>query len=104
VAELVAEDNRVALGRSLTDVVHGADERLLPTATPLARAAVRECRPELLALAARLFEVEQPVTARGVLLVEQLVVDGSGPMYGTCDARRLRAAARRARAVLEGTE
>lgn len=103
-AELVGEQNRVGLGRSLTDLVHGADERLLPTASPLARTAVRECRPELLGLAARLFELRQPVTARGVLLVERLLVDGSGPMYGKGDARRLRAAVRQALAVLEGVE
>ena len=70
-AELVADENRIDLARSLTDVVHAADERLLPAASPLARAAVRECRPQLLALAARLFDVSKPVSARGVLLVER---------------------------------
>jgi hypothetical protein len=103
-AELVAEENRLGLARSLTDVVHAADERLLPTASPLARSAVRECRPQLLALAALLYDTTRRVTARGVLLVERLLVDGSGPMYGSGDAARLLAAAERALAVLEGTE
>src|SRR5581483_5956303 len=95
-AELVDDDNRLELARSLTDVVHAADERLLPTASPLARRAVRSCRPQLLELAARLYDLSLPVTARGVLLVEQLLTDGSGPMYGQGDARRLLAAVRRA--------
>lgn len=103
-AELVADDNRISLARSLTDVVHAADERLLPTASPLARAAVRDCRPLLLELAARLYDLSLPVTPRGVLLVERLLVDGSGPLYGDPDPDRLLRAARHAHAVLEGSE
>ena len=92
-AELVADENRIDLARSLTDVVHAADERLLPAASPIARAAVRECRPQLLAIAARLFEVAKPVPARGVLLVDRLLTDGAGPLYGRGDAERLLVAA-----------
>ena len=92
-AELVAHDNRINLARSLTDVVHAADERLLPAASPVARAAVRECRPQLLAIASHLFEVSKPVSPRGVLLVERLLTNGSGPLYGRGDAERLLAAA-----------
>lgn len=91
VAELVADDNRVALGRSLADVVHSADERLLPTAAPLNRAAVRECRAELLDLASRLCDLRTTVAARGVLLAEEL------PLYGTTTSNRLRAAITRCR-------
>lgn len=100
-AELVANDNRVDLARSLTDVVHAADERLLPAAAPIARAAVRECRPQLLAIAARLFDVSKPVPARGVLLVERLLTDGSGPLYGRGDAERLLAGATDILALLD---
>jgi hypothetical protein len=103
-AELVAEVNRIDLARSLTGVVHAADERLLPAASPVARASVRECRPQLLAIAARLFEVSKPVPARGVLLVEQLLADSSGPLYGSADAGRLVAAATRILAILDGVE
>jgi len=101
-AELVADDNRIDLARSLTDVVHAADERLLPAASPIARAAVRACRPQLLAIAARLFEVSKPVPPRGVLLVERLLTDGSGPLYGRGDAERLLTTATNVLAVLEG--
>ena len=101
-AELVADEHRNALARSLTDVVHAADERLLPTASPIARSAVRECRPQLLAIAARLFEVSKPVPARGVLLVDRLLTDGSGPLYGIGDAERLLVAATGVLAALDG--
>jgi hypothetical protein len=103
-AELVADENRISLGRSLTDVVHAADERLLPAASPVARAAVRDCRPQLLALAARLFDLSTPVSARGVLLVEQLLTNSVAPLYGRCDAGRLLAAATHILAVLDGAE
>src|SRR6185312_12003770 len=101
-AELVADDNRVDLARSLTGVVHAADERLLPAASPIARTAVRECRPQLLAIAARLFEVAKPVPARGVLLVERLLTDGTGPLYGRGDGEHLLVAASDILLVLDG--
>jgi hypothetical protein len=101
-AELIADENRIDLARSLTDVVHAADERLLPAASPIARAAVRECRPQLLAIAAQLFDVSKPVSARGVLLVERLLTNGSGPLYGRGDPERLLVAAANIVAVLDG--
>jgi hypothetical protein len=101
-AELVADENRIDLARSLTDVVHAADERLLPAASPIARAAVRACRPQLLAIAARLFDVSKPVSPRGVLLVERLLTDGSGPLYGRGDPERLLAAATSVLAAVDG--
>ena len=101
-AELVADENRIDLARSLTDVVHAADERLLPAASPIARAAVRECRPQLLAVAARLFEVGTPVSPRGVLLVTRLLTNGSGPLYGRGDAERLRVTVSAILAALDG--
>ena len=53
------------LARHLTDIVHAADERLLPGASPVDRGAVRECRAQLLELAARVFDTQRPVAARG---------------------------------------
>jgi hypothetical protein len=101
-AELVSDESRISLARSLTDVVHAADERLLPTASPIARGAVRDCRPQLLELAGRLYDLELPVVPRGILVVERLLTDGTGPLYGESKAGALRAAVDRARAALEG--
>ena len=103
-AELVADENRAELGRSLTDVVHGADERLLPSATPLDRSGIRDARAQLLQLAARLYDVSRPVSPRGVLLVERLLVDGSSPLYGRSSANRLRAGVADALAALDGVD
>jgi hypothetical protein len=92
VAELLAEEHRIGLGRSLTDVVHAADERLLPGAKPVDRGAVRENRAQLLDLAASLFDAERSVRPRGVLMLERLLRDGSGPLYGRDAPRKLRLA------------
>lgn len=88
IAELVADDHRIELARSLTDVVHASDERLLPAASPLDRGAVRECRSELLELASRMCDLERPVRPRGVLYVERLLERGS--LYEPTSRVRLR--------------
>lgn len=102
--ELVAEDSRVELGRSLTDVVHSADGRLLPGASPLNRAAIRASRAPLLALAARLYDLPRPVAPRGVLLVDNLLHNGSGPLYGRSRLNGLRAELEQALAALDGDD
>lgn len=102
--ELVAAQNRIDLGCSITDVVHAADGRLLPSASPLDRAAVRETRAQLLALAARICDLSLPVSPRGVLLVDRLLVDASGPLYGKGAPRALRAVIARALAALDGSD
>ena len=99
--ELVSEANRHEVARSLIDVVHAADERLLPAAIPIHRGAVRACRAELLELAARLYD-GGPVTARGVLLAERLVHDSSSAVYGTTDAQRLARETGAAQRALDG--
>ncbi len=104
VRELVAEDNRVSLARSITDALHAADERLLPSASPLDRGSARACRAELLTLASRLCALERPVTPRGVLLVERLLTDPASPLFGHNDPRELRAAIARSDAALAGTD
>ena len=101
--ELLAESNRIDLGRSLTDAVHGADERLLPSASPLDRPAIRECRAQLLEVAALMCDLDHPVRPRGVLLVEKLLVDSSGPLYGGADPGQLREELARIRRELDGS-
>lgn len=90
IAELTSLEHRDELGRALTDAVHAADERFLPSAKPLNRGAIREARAQLLELAACLFDGERSVSPRAVLLVERLLADGDGPLYGNGSAQRLR--------------
>jgi hypothetical protein len=101
-AELVAAEHRVEIGRSLTEAVHAADERFLPSASPLDRLAVRECRAQLLELASRFFDFDRPVSPRGVLLAERLLASSAGPLYGHGDPRRLRLELRRIASTLDG--
>jgi hypothetical protein len=81
VEELVTPKNRLDLAHSIQSLVRDANPRYLPTASPVNRLAVRAEAETLLAVAARLGDLERPVAARGVLLVERLLVDGSGPLY-----------------------
>ncbi len=104
VAELTSPAYRIALGRSLADVVHAADERLLPSASPIDRAAVRTSRAQLLDLAARLFDADRSVAPRGVLLVERLLRDPADPLYGRSTGRRLRLELARTAAALDGRD
>jgi hypothetical protein len=99
IEELVCDENRVRLARQVTDVVHAADERLLPNARPINRGAVRESRAELLDIAARLFDTRRPVAPRGVVLLERLL-DG-GTLYGGGPARQLQVEAATIRDALE---
>lgn len=99
--ELVADEHRLQLGRSLTDVVHGSDERFLPSASPIDRGAIRECRSQLLELASRLCDLDRPVMPRGVLLVERLLGDTGGPLYGRTGTRLLGLELTRTRQALE---
>jgi hypothetical protein len=99
--ELVADEHRLQLGRVLTDVVHGSDERFLPNASPIDRGAVRECRSQLLELASRLYDLDRPVMPRGVLLVERLLADTSGPLYSRTGTRQLALELTRTRQALE---
>ena len=90
VAELTSLSHRVELGRALTEVVHAADERLLPGARPLDRAAIRENRSQLLDLASTLHDRDRNVAPRGIVMIEHLLADGRGPLYGHSEPRRLR--------------
>ena len=92
VQELVAAEYRLGISRGITDVVHDADSGRLPGASPLNRVAVRSARPQLLALASRLADLDVHVLPRGVLLADRLVTDSRSPLYD------------RARAELAGRE
>jgi hypothetical protein len=99
IAELVDDEHRVDLARRLTDIVHTADERLLPGASPVDRVAVRATRSQLLEVAARVCDTERSVTPRGVVLLERLL-DG-GALFGRDRVTRLRSELATVREALE---
>ena len=81
VDELVGTKNRLDLAHTLRSLVADCGARYLPSASPVNRRAVRENGTRLRAIAERLSGLERPVAARGVVLLDRLLVDGSGPLY-----------------------
>jgi len=84
---------RRAYARSLRRAIRGG------TGVPVARAAVLEAAPALLALADDLDEVPAP-DPRGVALTVQLLSDGGGPLYRPWAPGELYEAAEGARLAL----
>ena len=101
VQELVAAEYRLGVSRGITDVVHDADSGRLPGASPLNRVAVRSARPQLLALASRLADLDVHVLPRGVLLADRLVTDSHSPLYDRARAELAGREAERALTALE---
>ena len=89
-AELVADEHRIDLARRLTDIVHAADERLLPGASPVDRAAVRASRPQLLEVAAPRLRYRPAGDRRAVVLLVERLLDGGSRSSGTGRTERLR--------------
>lgn len=81
VEELLAPKNRLELAHILRSLVRESNARYLPSASPVNRIAVRAEAETLLAIAARLADLERPVAPRGVVFVDRMLVDGSGPLY-----------------------
>ena len=101
VEELVTPKNRLELAHSLRSIVRDSRAKYLPSASPVNRAAVRGQSESLLALAERLGDVRRAVAARGVILVDHLLVDGSGPLYDRERVDELPSYLQRALAALE---
>jgi hypothetical protein len=100
--ELTGTRHRHALAAETRRLSRELDATSLPGAVPLNRAVVRPFQPELEALAL-LLDGDQPVGPRGVLLVENLLSDPSGPLYDRGAASRLEPTLRRALTVLGDT-
>ena len=103
-AHLVAPRHRQELAASLEDVVESAMGPWpgLSAAAPLARGQIRAARDELLDLAARL-RTGRDVTPRGAALVEELLHDGSSPIYAKPEPEDLDAHARATRVALDAS-
>jgi hypothetical protein len=81
VEELVAPKSRLDLAHTLRSVVRDAGPRYLPGASPVNRLAVRPAAETLHMIADRLADLDRPVAGRGILMLERLLIDGSGPLY-----------------------
>ncbi len=79
--ELTTTKRRLALARSLRGTVRDADVRYVLGPSPINRGAVRRESERIVALAERLEALDRPVSARGVLRCEHLLVDSSGALY-----------------------
>ncbi len=99
--ELTSERNRRVIAKALRGVVSELDTRLLPGASPLNRTGARPHAGLILTLADRVGDVERPVSAQGVLLVEGLLTDGWGPLYARDRVSELGASLRRCLTTLD---
>ena len=91
--------NRQAVAAGLERAVQEAERepQRLGSALPLQREAIRRCREDLLALAARV-KSDESASGLGLTLANELLTDVDSPLYqGSGD---LRAATRRALAAL----
>jgi hypothetical protein len=82
--ELVSSRARASRRREVERIVRAASAERLPSASPLNRTAVRQSTGLLVALAARLSD-DRPVSAVGMLYVDQLLHDSASPLYGEHD-------------------
>jgi hypothetical protein len=102
--ELTSERNRRVLAKTLRGVVSELDARRLPGASPLNRTGARHQAGLICALADRVGDAERPVSAQGVLLVEELLTDGWGPLYARDRVDELGASLRRCLTSLDRPE
>jgi len=100
--ELVSRSNRRVLARSLGAIP--AESEALVLASPLNRRAVRLHLELVRALARRVGTLDEPVDPRGMVLVEQLICDGFGPLYARDMADELPRALDRCLSALEPRE
>ena len=81
VEELVSTKNRLDLAHCVRSLIRDAKPTYLPSASPFNRRVVRAASERLHAVAERLADLERPVAPRGVVLLQRLLTDGSGPLY-----------------------
>ena len=80
--ELTSPRARAGRRREVERLLRAASADRLPSASPIDRGAVRVSEPLFRRLAERLDD-DQPISARGVLFVDQLLRDPASPVYGS---------------------
>jgi hypothetical protein len=99
-AQLHRRSTRNALAAALEQAVREAHKPWSVGARlPLARAEIRACADDIVALALRL-RADDPIDIRGAAMVARLVLNGTSPLYGAAPVS-LRFAARSARLALD---
>jgi hypothetical protein len=99
-AELTIRASRDRLSREVGRTVHMLDPGLLPSTSPLRRAAARGALDLFEQVESRLAD-ERPVAARGVLLAQVLLRDAASPLYSEETEHQLRSSLRRILGALE---
>jgi hypothetical protein len=99
-AQLRSRSTRTALAAALENAVREAHKAWSVSARlPLARAEVRACADDLIALARRL-RADEPIAIQGAAMTARVVFNGASPLYGEAPIS-LRYAARTARLALD---
>jgi hypothetical protein len=101
-AELTARRERRILARSLRGIAAEATApRAMPSASPLDRRGVAPHAAGISELADRVGDCDRPVSAAGILLVRDLLTNGTGPLYTGGHVADLPNALARIRSTLE---
>jgi len=104
-AELTSDRNRKSLSRSLGRIVRELERPVLASPVPLDRRNVGPHVDLVAALAARVGQLERPVAPRGMVLVEELLMDGvASPLYLGGRAEDVPVALGRCLAALDGAD
>jgi hypothetical protein len=103
-AELTTPRNRKRLAHALDHLIDEvADEPSWVPVTPVNRQGLRPHLALVASLAMRLARLERPVSARGILLVNDLLTDVfASPLFGRKRERQVREALESSLAALDG--
>jgi len=99
--ELTSLRRRMQLARSLDSLVRELESASVPGASPVNRVAARRHLELVRLLGAILEDGGIGVEARGVILVDRLLLDGGGPLYDRTRAGELEPALNAAVAALK---